>query len=568
MQSGKRRWIPDAETFNAMGLDWSNIKYLPIEDVDTVPPGEELPSRKDGSLLSINTGGKVYQMQSGKRRWIPDAETFNAMGLDWSNIKYLPIEDVNIVPSGEDLPSRKDDGSTNNRKPVITFPDFQMAYGTSFSLQTYANELQISDPDGDSIQFYEISVDPSRVGMEAWTLEGQPLGKFLIPADQFNSIKFYGSVLGSNPVVIRAFDGKEWSDPKSFNLTVVPSSNTGGVAITPGNGGSPSTTSPSPTPEKPISGKGVTIRTGAIGLQGLIDSLNSSVKDGSASASDREKLALAVWTLQTIQEFEQDHTGPTIDHSGNYTGAAYTVLNGVDPVVQSNKLSLIFQSMGKSILADASTSYHSSGGYLDLYHGIKNENRTTRPDYYHVGIDLDANIGDRVLSLSNGEVVYVASAQMKAGNLSSDGAVAIYNSTLQKTFIYLHMKESKVSVGDSVSAGMQIGLASNLGLGEGDAHVHLEVIDSPSKPNLQGKTPTQYLNSWLTSGDLKGLAWYYSINRDDAKKNTVNPMSAFLEAKFYGMTSNQAVGSSLDFGNLVVTAKYNENSKIVTLSVS
>jgi len=108
MQSGKRRWIPDAETFNAMGLSWSDIKDFPINDVDTVPLGEDLPSRKDGTLLSVSGGGKVYQMQSGKRRWIPDVQTFDAMGLDWSNIKYFPINDVDTVPLGEDLPSRKD----------------------------------------------------------------------------------------------------------------------------------------------------------------------------------------------------------------------------------------------------------------------------------------------------------------------------------------------------------------------------------------------------------------------------------------------------------------------------
>ena len=285
-----------------MGLDWSNIKYLPIEDVDAVPLGEELPSWKDGSLLSINTGGKVYQMQSGKRRWIPDPETFNAMGLDWSNIKYLPIEDVDTVPLGEDLPSRKDDGNANNRKPVITsFPDFQMPYNGSFILQNYANQLQIADPDGDAIQFYEISVDPTRIDMEAWTLEGQPRGKYLIPADQFNSIKFYGSVLGSNPVVIRAFDGKEWSDPKSFNINVVASSNSGGVGITPGNGGSVSPISPSPTPT-PVSGKGNTIRTGGTGLaaeyNGLLKQIEQLKKDINAQSSEISNSESYITSLQ------------------------------------------------------------------------------------------------------------------------------------------------------------------------------------------------------------------------------------------------------------------------------
>jgi len=128
MQSGKRRWIPDAETFNAMGLSWSDIKDFPVNDVDAVTIGSELPSRKDGTLLrSINGDGKVYQMQSGKRRWIPDPETFKAMGLSESDIKEFPIDDVNTVPSGEDLPSRKDGSNTSNNfdtaRLVASVPD-------------------------------------------------------------------------------------------------------------------------------------------------------------------------------------------------------------------------------------------------------------------------------------------------------------------------------------------------------------------------------------------------------------------------------------------------------------
>jgi hypothetical protein len=157
-------------------------------------------------------------------------------------------------------------------------------------------------------------------------LEGQPLGKYLIPADKFNTINFYGSVLGSNPVVVRAFDGKEWSDPKSFNITVVPSSNTGGVAITPGNGGSPSTTSPSPTPEQPISGKGVTIRTGAstdnnsspeelenkifeMALTYIFDEMkkNPEIFNSRLSKLSNSEVQLNIWDLWSLWEKWKDN---------------------------------------------------------------------------------------------------------------------------------------------------------------------------------------------------------------------------------------------------------------------
>ncbi|WP_341738036.1 S8 family serine peptidase [Microcoleus sp. CAWBG640] len=236
-------WHDFANTYNENGSfsDWLGF------------PTKANENWKDGQRIDFEGGYIYWTAQDGAKA-------------------YRPWETPNT--------STVNDGQTINRKPVITsFPDFQMPYNGSFILQNYANQLQIADPDGDAIQFYEISVDPTRIDMEAWTLEGQPPGKFLIPADQFNTIKFYGSVLGSNPVLVRAFDGKEWSDPKSFNINVVPISNTGGVAITPGNGGSVSPISPSPTPA-PISGKGVAIRTGSDGNSG------NNPANGSGNSSD------------------------------------------------------------------------------------------------------------------------------------------------------------------------------------------------------------------------------------------------------------------------------------------
>ncbi|MCC3592914.1 S8 family peptidase, partial [Microcoleus sp. PH2017_28_MFU_U_A] len=73
VQNGQLRIIPNQETLNALKINPNTVKRFPPEDLALIPTGQGLPSRKDGSLLSISGGGKVYQMQSGKRRWIPDA---------------------------------------------------------------------------------------------------------------------------------------------------------------------------------------------------------------------------------------------------------------------------------------------------------------------------------------------------------------------------------------------------------------------------------------------------------------------------------------------------------------
>ncbi|NJK68919.1 MAG: S8 family serine peptidase [Microcoleus sp. SU_5_3] len=297
MESGKRRLLPKGYTLKELGINLPGSPTFPDSDFKDIPLGDPytppIPQwQKDidntyqsaRNLLGNPTGsyGRTVSSLNGAQGygrnydygtvywsdrsgaialWHGFANTYNENGgysgwlgfpikpnENWKDGQRIDFEGGYIYWTAQDgakayrpwetpNTSTVNDGQTINRKPIINFPNFEMPYNGSFILQNYANKLQIADPDGDAIQFYEISVDPTRIDMEAWTLEGQPPGKFLIPADQFNTIKFYGSVLGSNPVLVRAFDGKEWSDSTSFNINVVASSNSGGVGITPGNGG-------------------------------------------------------------------------------------------------------------------------------------------------------------------------------------------------------------------------------------------------------------------------------------------------------------------------------------------
>src|SRR6267142_4252162 len=43
IQNGKRRHIPDPNTFTAMGLMWSNIRWIPTADFDAIPQGLAFP---------------------------------------------------------------------------------------------------------------------------------------------------------------------------------------------------------------------------------------------------------------------------------------------------------------------------------------------------------------------------------------------------------------------------------------------------------------------------------------------------------------------------------------------
>ncbi len=446
---------------------------------------------KSGAIALWGDFANTYNQNGGSNKWLG----FPTQGKrDWLGGERIDFEGGYIYRTAQngtrafkhgELPAE-----TINRKPVINFPDFQMPYGASFSLQTYANQLQISDPDGDAIQFYEISVDPSRVGMEAWTLEGQPLGKYLIPADKFNTINFYGSVLGSNPVVVRAFDGKEWSDPKSFNITVVPSSNTGGVAITPGNGGSSSTTSPSPTPA-PVSGKGVTIRTGAqddknstkiAALQYLKELFNNSqeltnVKDeyvkrlyGEQSGQPRGQITSTLGTGKYPYYMDETHIG--IDSSSNYT-----VSTRSDKKITVKQLGLTKEGL---------------------------------IDYSPVKPSLELKAGGFVYPLVGGQVIKVVQGRIeddKSG--SSVSSVSIWNPDLKRLFIYLHLSQvAPLFEGQWINPGNWIGIEGTTGNSNG-LHTHVEV-----HPYFEGE-PVVSSSGTIITGYYPSAFHYESYNVED-----------------------------------------------------
>lgn len=66
--------------------------------------GSEAVPIANGRLVK-GTGPKVFIVENGKRRWIPNEETFHKMGHDFSAV--LRVSDVTLeaIPVGENLPS-------------------------------------------------------------------------------------------------------------------------------------------------------------------------------------------------------------------------------------------------------------------------------------------------------------------------------------------------------------------------------------------------------------------------------------------------------------------------------
>lgn len=100
---------------------------------------------------------------------------------------------------------------------------------------------------------------------------------------------------------------------------------------------------------------------------------------------------------------------------------------------------------------------------------------TTRPD--HRGVDIQANNGDRVNAIADGQIAAVAWHNEDNPN-GGCGFWVILNHTDGSVSTYCHLNafDENPEVGDHVQAGSQIGTADSTGNSTGD-HLHLVYAD-------------------------------------------------------------------------------------------
>lgn len=144
--------------------------------------------------------------------------------------------------------------------------------------------------------------------------------------------------------------------------------------------------------------------------------------------------------------------------------------------------------------------YEASGGRIIC--GF--DGYTTTPGR-HEGIDIARGIGSDVHALVSGTVTYVHYGQTGRVHSLDLSTIAVYNSSLNKTVIYLHTApRSWVSAGDAISRGQVIGDESWHGVSSaGGAHTHVEMrlgrhtlaAVSVGDPHLDNPNPTSFWHS-------------------------------------------------------------------------
>jgi len=120
----------------------------------------------------------------------------------------------------------------------------------------------------------------------------------------------------------------------------------------------------------------------------------------------------------------------------------------------------------------------------------------------HEGIDIARSIGSPVRALVPGTVINVVRGANGSSGLST---IAVYNSSLDRTVIYLHTAPlSSVTVGDTVSRDQQIATEAWHGVSSSSAaHTHVEMrvgrrelaAKSVNDPTLDNPNPTSFWNA-------------------------------------------------------------------------
>jgi len=104
IEGGARHWIPNPQTFNADGYNWSAIVQTDMATLDSIALGAPI-TPVDGSLMIAPPNPKVYVMRAGTRHWIPDPETLEADGYSWANVQTIDTWSMQEIPQGDPLPS-------------------------------------------------------------------------------------------------------------------------------------------------------------------------------------------------------------------------------------------------------------------------------------------------------------------------------------------------------------------------------------------------------------------------------------------------------------------------------
>lgn len=277
---------------------------------------------------------------------------------------------------------------------------------------------------------------------------------------------------------------------------------------------------------------------------------NSTTKD-SIYITDKYRQALEALTLEIEKQQKLQAKYP--EHSKEYRKhlEAQIKLEKEKLALQEKQAKAIQSQIASGKIQQTGSistgSSPSSNQNLSGWNGTISSGYGQRGSEFHRGIDiamakgtrLDANIGGKV----------VASGDAKKNGMSSTyGNVVVIQDTNGMKHIYAHLDKAIAKLGDTITAGMQIGTIGSTGNSTGN-HLHYEI-----NKNGNPIDPSNYLNdarngrvssSYSSSNSQQAVVWNYFKNKGLNDKAIAGLMGNIAqESNFNSNAVNKSSGAS------------------------
>lgn len=106
MEDGLRRHIPNPRVFNDRGLDWNDVEVVEPDEVEVEPEGDAL-SYTEGTLIQ-GDGPEVYAISNGQKRHIKNPVVFKKLQYNWKNIIKVDNAELGLYSDSSSLDENSD----------------------------------------------------------------------------------------------------------------------------------------------------------------------------------------------------------------------------------------------------------------------------------------------------------------------------------------------------------------------------------------------------------------------------------------------------------------------------
>ena len=105
VENGRRRWIPNPDTFGTLGLDMGKLEILSHEKLAEIPLGPPIRNVLGKQPLKRSQStGNYFILEKEKRRVVPNIQTLTAMGYSAEEAEEIAEEMVTATEKGDNIP--------------------------------------------------------------------------------------------------------------------------------------------------------------------------------------------------------------------------------------------------------------------------------------------------------------------------------------------------------------------------------------------------------------------------------------------------------------------------------